>query len=152
MIIMMISFTKRLLTNQTSQTHHVTTTPFFYSDTNTYEYHMSLNNDGNHDPFGSKNLYYFLYSCVSPHDCICLTSFKITSYNFGTVYSTCRTPTCHGSVCLVCWIQWQDSPVTIWNIPRVHTGEVRPTMEGTVCFGELMRSSVAFFTSSHWYS
>jgi hypothetical protein len=69
---------------------------------------------------------------------------RMTNPHFGTVHTACRTPTWHGSVCLVCRMHWQNCPVTIWKIPRVHTLDI------TVFFGVLTRSSVVVFSSSRW--
>ncbi len=75
----------------------------------------------------------------------------MTNPHFGPVH-TCRTLTWYGSVCLVRRMYWQDTPVTIWNMPRVHIGEVRPTMDSAVCLGALTRSSFFYFSSSRWRS
>ncbi len=39
--------------------------------------------------------------------------------------------------------------VTIWNMSRVHTGEVRPFMNTTVWLGEFLRACVVFDSVSH---
>ncbi len=139
MIIMIISCTKRSLTNQTNQTK-VCLIESFFSTVKVGVFHvwdktmLSSVPSCHNESFVCIFVFFIL---VSVHVCICLTRFKITSYNFDTVHTTCRTPTCHGSVCY--------SPVTIWNIPRVHTGEINPTMDSKECFDVLTRSSVPFF-------
>ncbi len=46
-------------------------------------------------------------------------------------------------------IHCQESPVTIWNITRLHNGEVRPFIHRTVCLGEFLRACASFDSVSH---
>jgi len=71
--------------------------------------------------------------------------YRMTNPHPDTVHVACRTPIGQVFVCLVCLIHCQDSPLTIWNMPIVHTGEVRPYMYITVCFGGRFRVFTLIF-------
>ena len=49
-------------------------------------------------------------------------------------------------------VGWHDCPVTIWNMPRFHSGEVSPIMDNTVCFvrsvNEIVRCFVFYLTQT----
>ncbi len=155
MIIMIVLFTKRLLTNQTSQTHliklwhdkntcrvlHTTEAPNFnplstyFIDTN-----RPASSLWSSPPLIKcwSRLDVFWYRMTNPHLLHCVHIMSNTNVTRIRLFGA--------------WMYWQDSPVTIWNMPRVHTGEVRPTMDITVYFGVLTRSSVDVFSSSRWRS
>ncbi len=47
----------------------------------------------------------------------------------------CRTVISEVVLFFVRFIHWQESPVTIWNMSRVHNGEVRPRLTIKLFFG-----------------
>ncbi len=63
-----------------------------------------------------------------------------TNAHPDTVNVPCRTLILEVVFCLVRFIHWQESPVTIWNMTIVHTGEVH------------RRSAVSLSTSFTWDS
>ncbi len=64
---------------------------------------------------------------------------------FQLWHSACRTVISQVVLCLVRFMHWQESPVTNWNMTRVHTGEVRPFMHTTVCLGVFLRACDTVF-------
>ena len=78
--------------------------------------------------------------------------YLVTKFHPVTVHVGCRTLTSQDVLCLVRFIHWEESPVTVWNMVIVHTGEVRPFMHRTVWFGLFLRVCASFDSVSHRWS